>query len=238
MSVLQLADRLAALDWPTLEVGLWERGWASTPDFLTAEECNGLIRAYGDDRLFRSRVDMGRHRFGVGDYKYFARPLPKLVEQLRIHAYPRLAAIANGWAEALESRDRFPPTLDAFLARCAKAGQTKPTPLLLHYQAGGYNCLHQDVYGAVGFPFQIVFFLSRPGEDYDGGEFLLVEQRPRAQSVGEAMLGRRGELLVFTNRIRPARGARGFHRVNVRHGVSRVRSGTRYTLGIIFHDAE
>jgi hypothetical protein len=221
-----------------LEAGLWERGWASIPDVLTAEECNGLIRAYGDDSLFRSRVDMERHRFGVGDYKYFARPLPKLVAQLRIHAYPRLASIANGWAEALGSRDRFPPTLDAFLARCAKAGQTKPTPLLLHYEAGGYNCLHQDVYGGVGFPFQIVFFLSRPGEDYDGGEFLLVEQRPRAQSVGEAVLGRRGALLVFTNRIRPARGARGFHRVNVRHGVSRVRSGTRYTLGIIFHDAE
>ena len=181
---------------------------------------------------------MERHRFGVGDYKYFARPLPRLVEQLRRHAYPRLVPIANGWAEALGSRDRFPPTLEAFLARCAKAGQTKPTPLLLHYEAGGYNCLHQDVYGAVGFPFQIVFFLSRPGEDYDGGEFLLVEQRPRAQSVGEAMLGRRGGLLVFTNRIRPARGARGFYRVNVRHGVSRVRSGTRYTLGIIFHDAE
>jgi len=235
---MSVAERLAALDWPALEAGLWERGWASTPDVLTAEECRELIRAYGDDGLFRSRVDMARHRFGAGDYKYFGRPLPKLVEQLRVHAYPRLAGIANGWAQALGSRERFPPTLGAFLTRCARAGQTKPTPLLLHYEAGGYNCLHQDVYGAVGFPFQIVFFLSRPGEDYDGGEFLLVEQRPRAQSVGEAIVGRRGELLVFTNRIRPARGARGFHCVNVRHGVSRVRSGTRYTLGIIFHDAE
>jgi hypothetical protein len=164
---MSVAERLATLDWPALEAGLWERGWASTPDVLTAEECDGLIRAYGDDGLFRSRVDMERHRFGVGDYKYFARPLPSLVEQLRRHAYPRLVPIANGWAEALGSRDRFPPTLEAFLARCAKAGQTKPTPLLLHYEAGGYNCLHQDVYGAVGFPFQIVFFLSRPGEDYD-----------------------------------------------------------------------
>jgi hypothetical protein len=147
---MSVAERLATLDWPALEAGLWERGWASTPDVLTAEECSGLIRAYRDDRLFRSCVDMERHRFGVGDYKYFARPLPKLVEQLRVHAYRRPAAIANGWAEAMGSPDRFPPTLAAFLARCAKAGQTKPTPLLLHYEAGGYNCLHQDVYGAVG----------------------------------------------------------------------------------------
>ena len=134
--------------------------------------------------------------------------------------------------------ERFPPTLAGFLRRCAAAGQTKPTPLLLHYEAGGYNCLHQDVYGAVGFPFQVVGFLSQPGRDYTGGEFLLVEQRPRAQSVGEAIVAEQGEMLIFTNRFRPAKGARGFYRVNVRHGVSRIRSGTRYTLGIIFHDAE
>ena len=235
---MTIAERLARLDWPALEAGLWERGWASAPGVLTREECDRLIRAYADDARFRSRVDMERHRFGVGDYKYFARPLPPLVEQLRVAAYPRLAGVANAWAEALGSRERFPAALEAFLARCAKAGQTKPTPLLLHYEAGGYNCLHQDVYGSVGFPFQIVGFLSRPGEDYEGGEFLLVEQRPRAQSAGEAIVGRQGELLVFANRIRPARGARGFYRVNVRHGVSRVRRGTRYTLGVIFHDAE
>jgi len=235
---MTIAERLARLDWAALEARLWERGWASAPDVLTREECDGLVHAYADDARFRSRVDMERHRFGVGDYKYFARPLPSLVEQLRVEAYPRLAGIANRWAEALGSSERFPATLDAFLARCAKAGQTKPTPLLLHYEAGGYNCLHQDVYGAVGFPLQIVGFLSRPGADYEGGEFLLVEQRPRAQSVGEAIMGRQGEVLAFTNRIRPTRGARGFYRVNVRHGVSRVRSGTRYTLGVIFHDAE
>jgi hypothetical protein len=235
---MTIAERLASLDWPAVEARLWERGWASAADVLTPEECDDLVRAYADDRRFRSRVDMERHRFGVGDYKYFARPLPRLVEQIRAHAYPPLSGIASLWAEALGSRERFPPTLEAFLARCAKAGQMKPTPLLLHYEAGGYNCLHQDVYGAVGFPFQIVCFLSRPGRDYEGGEFLLVEQRPRAQSVGEAIVGRQGELVVFTNRIRPARGARGFYRVSVRHGVSRVRSGTRYTLGIIFHDAE
>jgi hypothetical protein len=233
-----IAERLDTVDWPALEAGLWERGWASTPAVLTREECDRLVRLYADDTLFRSRVDMQRHRFGVGDYKYFARPLPPLVEQLRIHAYPRLAGIASSWMEALGTSERFPPTLAAFLDRCAKAGQDKPTPLLLHYEAGGYNCLHQDVYGAVGFPLQIVAFLSRPVRDYEGGEFLLVEQRPRAQSVGEAIVGEQGDLLVFTNRFRPVRGARGFYRANVRHGVSRVRAGTRYTLGIIFHDAE
>ena len=231
-------DRLGELAWPALEAQLWERGWAGPVPFLAPDECRALTALYAEEERFRSRVDMERHRFGVGDYKYFARPLPPLVEELRVHAYPRLAGVANGWMEALGQKERYPETLAAFLARCARAGQTRPTPLLLHYEAGGYNCLHQDVYGAVGFPFQIVFFLSRPGRDYTGGEFLLVEQRPRAQSVGEAITAEQGELLVFTNRFRPARGARGFYRVNVRHGVSRVRSGTRYTLGVIFHDAE
>jgi hypothetical protein len=234
---MTIAERLDALDWPALEAGLWERGWAATPPVLTPDECHGLVRAYGDDTLFRSRVDMERHRFGVGDYKYFARPLPVLVQELRVRAYPRLAGVARGWMKALGSRERFPPTLEAFVARCARAGQTRPTPLLLHYEAGGYNCLHQDVYGTVGFPLQVVAFLSRPGRDYEGGEFLLVEQRPRAQSVGQAIVGGQGELLVFTNRFRPVRGARGYYRANVRHGVSRVRSGTRYTLGVIFHDS-
>jgi hypothetical protein len=176
---MTIAERLARLDWPALQAGLWERGWASTPAVLTREECDGLVRLYADDTLFRSRVDMERHRFGMGDYKYFARPLPALVEQLRVHAYPRLAGIASAWMEALGTSERFPSTLGAFLARCAKAGQDKPTPLLLHYEAGGYNCLHQDVYGRVGFPLQVVAFLSRPVRDYEGGEFLLVEQRPR-----------------------------------------------------------
>jgi len=233
-----VAGRLAALDWAALESQLWERGWAGPVPFLSPEECAALTRLYTDDGLFRSRVDMERHRFGVGDYKYFARPLPPLVDELRGHAYPRLAGIASRWMEAMGRAERFPPTLAGFLRRCAEAGQTKPTPLLLHYEAGGYNCLHQDVYGAVGFPFQVVGFLSQPGRDYTGGEFLLVEQRPRAQSVGEAIVAEQGEMLIFTNRFRPAKGARGFYRVNVRHGVSRIRSGTRYTLGIIFHDAE
>jgi hypothetical protein len=180
---------------------------------------------------------MERFRFGAGDYQYFAAPLPPLVEDLRVHAYPPLAAIANRWEEALGSRARHPPALAGLLAVCRQHGQTKPTPLLLHYEAGGYNCLHQDLYGDVVFPLQLTCFLSRRGVDYDGGEFLLVEQRPRAQSRGEAIATEQGEIVVFATRHRPLRGARGWSRAALRHGVSTVRRGTRYTLGIIFHDA-
>jgi len=232
-----LAERLGRVDWAAMEAALRQGPGALIPPVLTPEECGSLAALYDEESRFRSRVEMERHRFGVGDYKYFAYPLPPLVAELRRHAYPPLAAIANRWMESLGSPARYPPTLEAFLARCAEAGQTRPTPLLLHYEAGGYNCLHQDVYGTVGFPLQVAAFLSRPGLDYTGGEFLLVEQRPRAQSLGEAILGEQGELLVFANRLRPVRGARGHYRANVRHGVSRVRSGRRYTLGIIFHDA-
>ena len=180
---------------------------------------------------------MARHRLGVGDYKYFAAPLPSVVQELRTAAYPPLAAIANRWMEALGSPWRYAPTLAGFHEHCAEHGQIQPTPLLLHYTAGGNNCLHQDLYGDVAFPFQVTGFLSRPAIDYSGGEFLLVQQRPRAQSVGEAILPSQGELVIFATRERPVRGKRGYYRVNMRHGVSRVRSGTRYTLGVIFHNA-
>jgi hypothetical protein len=192
---------------------------------------------YGDDGRFRSRIDMARHRFGAGDYKYFADPLPPLVAELRERLYASLAPIADRWMEALGAADRYPPSLPEFLERCAAHGQRRPTPLLLHYEADGYNCLHQDLYGQVAFPLQVVAFLSRPGVDYTGGEFLLVEQRPRAQSKGDVIIGEQGSLLVFTTRFRPTRGAAGWRRVQVRHGVSRVRTGTRYTLGVIFHNA-
>jgi hypothetical protein len=235
---MSLAPRLAAVDWRAVETTLRSRAWARLGVRLRHEECEALIELYDRDDLFRSRVDMARHRFGEGDYKYFARPLPALVEELRARAYPPLAAIANGWMKALRSLERFEPTLEGFLDRCAHAGQTRPTPLLLHYEAGGYNCLHQDVYGPVAFPLQLVAFLSRPGRDYEGGEFLLVEQRPRAQSFGEAIVGEQGEMLVFANRLRPVAGARGHYRANVRHGVSPLRAGRRFTLGVIFHDAE
>jgi hypothetical protein len=231
-----IAGRLAALDWEALESSLWQWGYARTPPLLTAAECTDLIALYADDGRFRSRIDMARFRFGVGDYKYFAHPLPPLVADLRREAYRPLAAIANRWQQALGSRRRFPPDLDGLLAVCRRAGQTRPTPLLLHYEAGGYNCLHQDLYGEVAFPLQLTAFLS-PRAAYEGGEFLLVEQRPRAQSRGEAIQTEQGEIVVFATRERPAAGARGHHRVTMRHGVSRLRSGERYTLGVIFHDA-
>jgi hypothetical protein len=179
---------------------------------------------------------MARHRFGEGEYKYFAAPLPPLVAALRTQIYPRLVPVANRWAAALGT-DPYPPTLAAYLARCAAAGQRRPTPLLLRYAAGGYNCLHQDLYGALAFPLQLTCVLSEVGEDYSGGEFLLVEQRPRSQSRGEAIVLRRGDAIVFATRHRPVAGARGSYRVTMRHGVSRLRSGERMSLGIIFHDA-
>jgi len=233
-----VADRVASLDWDAVERSLWERGYALTPPLLSPAECRELVAMYGDDGRFRSRVDMARYRFGEGDYKYFAHPLPRLVADLRRHFYPPLARVADRWEAALGSRRRYPPDLDGLLARCRRAGQTKPTPLLLHYEAGGYNRLHQDLYGEVAFPLQLTCFLSRRDVDYRGGEFLLVESRPRAQSRGEAIATEQGEILVFTTRFRPVAGARGHYRATVRHGVSRVTAGARYTLGVIFHDAK
>jgi hypothetical protein len=238
VEVLSIAARLAALNWGALGRSLSDVGYAKTPPLLTAGECDALIALYGDDSRFRSRVDMARYRFGEGDYKYLARPLPPLVESLRVEAYPRLATLANAWEQALGSRTRYPPDLAGLLGLCRRHGQTKPTPLLLHYEAGGYNCLHQDLYGEVAFPLQITAFLSRPGVDYEGGDFLLVEQRPRAQSRGEAIHTEQGQLVIFPTRHRPVRGARGWHRTTMRHGVSTITRGTRYTLGIIFHDAK
>ena len=237
MAPASLAARLGQVDWPSVEAGLSERPYARLGHLLTEGECEETRRLYDDDACFRSRIDMERHRFGIGEYKYFGRPLPRLVEELRRLAYPRLAPIANRWAEALGPDKRYPKRLSEFLARCAKSGQKRPTPLLLRYDAGGWNALHQDVYGPVAFPLQLAVFLSRPGCDYTGGAFLLVEQRPRAQSVGEALTFDQGEAVVFANRHRPVRGSRGFYRAAVRHGVSRVEAGRRFTLGVIFHDA-
>jgi hypothetical protein len=233
-----LKNRIESLDWTGIAAGLDERGYATTTPILTPEECAALVRLYGDEARFRSRVDLARYRFGVGDYKYFAAPLPPLVQALRAEVYPRLAPIANAWLGALRSRGRFPPDLGRFLAACRRRGQTKPTPLLLHYEAGGYNCLHQDLYGDLAFPLQMTVLLSRRGADFTGGEFLLVEQRPRAQSRGEAIGLDRGETVIFTTSERPVRGARGYYRAAMRHGVSRLLTGSRYTLGVIFHDAK
>jgi hypothetical protein len=233
-----IQHRFRQVDWAEVARALDERGWATTPPLLTAAECAELIRRYPDERRFRSCVDMARFRFGDGEYRYFASPLPPVVLGLRRHAYPHLAAIAGGWEAALGSDRRYPPDLESFLAVCAEHGQTKPTPLLLRYGAGGYNCLHQDLYGDVAFPLQMTCLLSRPGVDFTGGEFMLVEQRPRAQSSGSVVPLERGQVVIFATRHRPARGARGAYRVTLRHGVSRVISGERYTLGVIFHDAK
>ena len=180
---------------------------------------------------------MARYRFGLGEYKYFAAPLPPLVQALRTHAYPPLAAVANQWETALETATLHPTVHAGLLERCHRGGQTKPTPLLLHYEAGGYNCLHQDIYGDVVFPLQLTCFLSRRAVDYDGGDFLLVEQRPRAQSRGESIATEQGEIVIFATRHRPVQSTRGWYRAVMRHGVSRILRGSRYTLGVIFHDA-
>ena len=238
MDAAPIATRLAGLDWEAIERSLGDQGFAKTPPLLTPGECEELVAIYHDESRFRSRVDMARYRFGEGDYQYLAHPLPPVVESLREQAYPRLARLANAWEETLGSATRYPPDLAGLLGVCRRHGQTKPTPLLLHYEAGGYNCLHQDLYGDIAFPLQITAFLSRRGVDYEGGDFLLVEQRPRAQSRGEAIHTERGELVIFPTRHRPVRGARGWYRTTMRHGVSTITRGTRYTLGIIFHDAK
>jgi hypothetical protein len=233
-----IESRVATLNWTALEQSLSDYGYAQTPAILTPAECTSLVQLYSDDHLFRSRIEMARFRFGEGDYKYFANPLPAIVQALRTAFYPRVAPIANRWMERLGDQQRFPDTLDEFLTICHRHGQKKPTPLLLHYETGDYNCLHQDLYGDVAFPIQLTCFLSPPDRDYTGGEFLLVEQRPRAQSKGEVMSPREGEIVIFATRYRPVRGSKGYYRVTLRHGVARIRSGVRYTLGIIFHDAQ
>jgi hypothetical protein len=230
-------QRLGGYDWASLHGQLDAQGFARLPGLLNAAVCQSLATLYETGR-FRKRVDMGRLRFGEGEYKYFDAPLPPDIAALREAFYEHLAPVANRWAEHLRTGETYSAALDGFLACCHERGQVKPTPLLLRYDAGGYNCLHQDLYGAIAFPLQVVIVLSRLGTDFTGGEFLLVEQRPRAQSRGEAIVLDQGDALVFPNRHRPVAGTRGFHRVNVRHGVSTLRSGRRISLGIIFHDAE
>jgi hypothetical protein len=211
-------------------------GYAVRP-LLDPETCRTLEGLYDQDPPFRKRIVMEKHGYGRGEYKYFAYPLPPVVAGLRAALYPSLAAVANGWRQALGQDSRFPATLAAYLDRCHVAGQTRPTPLLLRYREEGFNCLHQDLYGEHVFPLQLVVMLSDPDTNFTGGELLLVEQRPRAQSKGEVVRPRQGDAVIFPVRERPVRGARGYHRVVMRHGVSRVLSGSRHTLGIIFHDA-
>lgn len=231
------SGRIARYDWERAHAALDERGLALLPRLLTAAECRALRALYARDERFRSSVDMERHRFGRGAYRYFSRPLPEPVQALRRALYPALARIANAWQERLGLPDRYERTLAGFLSRCRRAGQTRPTPLLLRYERHGFNCLHQDLYGRVAFPLQVTVLLSRPERDFRGGDFLLVEQRPRQQSRGEAVALRQGEAIVFPTRERPVEGARGPYRAQLRHGVSRLLAGERIALGVIFHDA-
>jgi uncharacterized protein len=233
-----IPTRLTALNWADIRASLFEHGYALTSPLLSADECAGLAAMYPSDQNFRSHIIMSRYRFGRGDYKYFNYPLPSLVQEFRQNSYTHLAPIANEWNQALGVSDQFPALHSEFLATCHAAGQTRATPLLLHYETGDFNCLHQDLYGAVAFPLQMTCFLSRTGTDFEGGEFVLVEQQPRAQSKVEVINPQQGQVVIFATRYRPVKGSRGYYRTNLRHGVSRLRRGVRFTLGVIYHDAE
>jgi hypothetical protein len=230
-------SRVTALGSPAVAEALFRDGYAIVPAVLSDRECAQLRDCYDDDALFRSRVVMERHNFGRGEYRYFAYPLPPFIDKLRTQAYAQLAPLANTWMERLGSAERFPLGLQQMLALCAENDQARPTALLLKYGPNDFNCLHQDVYGAIAFPLQLTFFLNGQ-TDYGGGEFILAEQRPRMQTRAEVLTPKRGDVVVFPNRYRPVSGANGTYRASVRHGVSRIRSGERYTLGLIFHDAQ
>jgi hypothetical protein len=231
------AARLARFNWEQVAEELMAHGCAVLPDLLTPDECRRIAGYYPAERRFRSHIVMARHGFGRGEYRYFAYPLPSLIAGLRAGLYERLAPVANAWAERLGDARRYPSDHAEFLAACHEAGQLRPTPLLLQYEEGDYNCLHQDLYGDLAFPLQVAILLSEPGGDFTGGEFVLTEQRPRMQTRAEVVPLTQGDAVVFAVHHRPVAGTRGAYRVNLRHGVSRLRSGRRHTLGVIFHDA-
>ena len=233
-----VSERVRRLDWDRVGADLDATGNAVAEKLLTPAECQGLAGFYGAEDSFRSRVVMGRHGFGRGEYKYFAYPLPRIVSELRSAFYPYLAPIANRWNRQMSIDISYPAEHREFLARCHAAGQDRPTPLLLQYEAGDYNCLHQDLYGEHVFPVQMAVLLSQPGVDFTGGEFVMTEQRPRMQSRPEVVPLEQGDAVIFAVHHRPVQGTRGVYRVNMRHGVSRLRSGHRHTLGVIFHDAK
>lgn len=235
--VKDIVDRIKAVDWKRISDNLDAQGSAVIENLVTPEECEALAGLYPRDDIFRSRVVMARHGFGRGEYKYFRYPLPDIISDLRISMYSKLAPIANRWNQAMGIDVRYPVNHADFIKRCHEAGQLRPTPLLLQYEPGDYNCLHQDLYGEHVFPIQLTILLSEPGRDFMGGEFVLTEQRPRMQSRPEVVPLRQGDAVVFAVHHRPVQGARGMYRVNMRHGVSRLRSGRRHTVGIIFHDA-
>ena len=235
---VDIAAHVDPLDWPRITAELDAQGCAVLKGLLTPEQCRGIAALYPDDAQFRSRIVMGRHGFGRGEYKYFSYPLPDLIAQLRPALYAHLQPVANRWNEAMGIDIRYPDAHGAFLKRCHEAGQARPTPLLLQYGDGDYNCLHQDLYGEHVFPIQVAILLSEPGRDFTGGEFVLTEQRPRMQSRAEVVPLAQGDAVAFAVHHRPVQGTRGIYRVNLRHGVSRIRFGQRHTLGVIFHDAK
>ena len=234
---MSVESRIADLDWDRLHQEIDQRGWATTGPLLTDEECAGLAGSYDDDRLYRSRVEMARHGFGRGEYRYYAYPLPPIVQSLRERLYERLVPLANRWRQALGMAQPFPEKFGEYMLRCHAAGQTRPTPLILRYGPGDFNCLHQDLYGELNFPLQAAFLLSRPGEEFCGGEFVLTEQRPRMQSRVHVVPLQKGEAVIFAVNHRPVQGTRGTYRVTMRHGVSPLGAGRRHTLGVILHDA-
>jgi hypothetical protein len=237
-AVLSAEQRVERYDWKTLGSELNAHGAAVMEKLLSPEECAEIAALYSDEERFRSHIVMVRHGFGKGEYRYFKYPLPEALQDLRTELYARLANIANAWSEQMRMESRFPPAHASFLKLCHDAGQTRPTPLLLQYVAGDFNALHQDLYGDLAFPIQVAILLSEPGRDFTGGEFVLTEQRPRMQSRVEVVPLRQGDAVAFAVHNRPVRGAKGTYRVNLRHGVSRLRSGKRHTVGIIFHDAK
>lgn len=229
-------EMFSELAWPDIIRGIDKKGYALVPRVMPLEHCDGFVKNYGNFNI-RKTVVMERYRFGLGEYKYFDHPLPDFVQTVREEVYPHLAPIANAWAECLKMDVRFPVTFDGLQGLCREHGQTKPTPLILKYGKGGYNTLHQDLYGEVYFPMQVAFFLNGPDKDYTGGEFVLTEQVPRAQSKAIVLKPQKGDMIIFTTNFRPVKGTRGYYRAAMRHGVSEVLSGERHTLGVIFHDA-
>ncbi|AFD08570.1 2OG-Fe(II) oxygenase [Solitalea canadensis] len=232
-----IKERLSHIDWHNVMEQMNEKGFAQLPRVLTADECEELIGNYSNEVMYRKTITMERYRFGLGEYKYFRYPLPALIQTIRETVYPKLAVIANKWMQVLSIEQRYPNTFAEFRQLCHENGQIKPTVLILKYGEGGHNTLHQDLYGDLFFPLQLVLFLNEPGIDYSGGEFVLTQQVPRAQSKAIVLQPGRGDMLLFTTNFRPVKGTHGYYRVNMKHGVSEVYDGKRHTLGIIFHDA-
>ena len=234
---MDLDRRIEQQDWIKIHDQLNESGYALINTLLTGFECDRIVQHYDSNELYRKIINMERYRFGKGVYKYFSYPLPETIEEVRQKVYPHLAPVANNWMRVLNNEKQFPESLTRLLEQCHTHQQIRPTPLILKYERGGYNTLHQDLYGEVFFPMQLVLFLSEPGKDYEGGEFVMIEQRPRAQSKAIVLKPAKGDMLMFTTNFRPVRGSKGYYRVNMKHGVSEVTAGIRYTSGVIFHDA-